>query len=127
MAFIRTKRVKRNGKVYVYQYRQQSVRIGKKVKSLHLGRGDIVDHEGRPMGWLRRQIQPEPGMYLGMKMQAASDKLRADMEAKAKAAETKEKTAPDNESGKTVTPDASEPPSTEATAEATSTGSAGSQ
>lgn len=38
MAFIRTKRVTKNGRTYTYQVRQQSVRVGKKVKSVYLGR-----------------------------------------------------------------------------------------
>jgi hypothetical protein len=38
MAFIRTKRVKKNGKVYTYQYGQKSVWQAGRVRSIHLGR-----------------------------------------------------------------------------------------
>ena len=38
MTFIRTKRVRKNGRTYVYQYAQASVRVGRKVKSIHLGK-----------------------------------------------------------------------------------------
>lgn len=36
MAFIRTKRNPKTGKMY--RYRQRSVRVGRKVKSIHLGK-----------------------------------------------------------------------------------------
>ena len=38
MTFIRTKRVRKNGRTYVYQYAQASVRVGRKVRSIHLGK-----------------------------------------------------------------------------------------
>lgn len=66
--FIRTKRVKKkNGKVYEYRIKQRSVRIGKKVKSIYMGRADEVT------GFIRSQVAPEPGAYLGLKMQVESE------------------------------------------------------
>ena len=38
MTFIRKKTARKNGKTYTYFYRQRSVRIGRKVKSIHLGK-----------------------------------------------------------------------------------------
>jgi hypothetical protein len=38
MAFIRTKRVKKNGKLYTYHYGQKSVWQAGRVRSIHLGR-----------------------------------------------------------------------------------------
>lgn len=89
MAYIRTKRVKKNGKTYTYQVRQMSVREGKRVRTIHLG---MVGGSGREEGgWLRRQVQPEPGMYLGLKMQAESEKfLQEKASAKAEAPVSKQ-------------------------------------
>ena len=83
--FIRIKRVKKNGKVYEYRIKQHSVRVGKKVKSVYMGRADEVS------GFIRSQVAPEPGMYLGLKMQAESE------------AREKEKAPPVSEA-KAVTP-----------------------
>jgi hypothetical protein len=38
MTFLRTKRVKKNGKTYEYSYWQKSVRVGRHVKSVHVGK-----------------------------------------------------------------------------------------
>lgn len=44
MTFIRTKRVRKNGRTYEYRYAQHSVRIGRKVKSIHLGKASEEAH-----------------------------------------------------------------------------------
>lgn len=54
MAFERVKRVtKPNGKTYEYRYWQKSVRIGRKVKSIHLG---ADKEEERAMRMAERQM-----------------------------------------------------------------------
>lgn len=68
MTFIRIKRVTKNGKTYEYRYAQASVRIGRRVKSLHLGSPRQAGE--KDMG--------SPAMYLD------EDKMRENQEALAK-------------------------------------------
>lgn len=47
MVFIRTKRQKKNGRVYTYRTREERVwcPVTKKVKSIYLGRADVDEYE----------------------------------------------------------------------------------
>ena len=92
--FYRKKRVtKKNGRTYEYRQLVVSVRVRGKRNPVqkYLGTaGAASDEEG---GWLRRQVKPELGMYLGLKMQAANEKFLAELKAKAELEKTEVKPA----------------------------------
>jgi hypothetical protein len=78
MAFIRTKRVKKNGKVYEYQVRQHSVRIGRRVKSIHCGMVSRAKDEKETVfkkigGFINANFKYEPGEREADRMQQKQD------------------------------------------------------
>lgn len=82
MAFLRT--IIRNGKRY--QYFQQSVRVGKRVKSLHLGK---VPPEKVGLRYIERLIEKYPGDPFAPKSAAATPSEKTEAPATAPETETK--------------------------------------
>jgi hypothetical protein len=85
MAYIVISSPKKNGKRYMslVECRRNANGQPRQHHIRSLGPGGGANSSGEEVkGWLRRQVQPEPGMYLGLKMQQANDKLRAEQEEK---------------------------------------------
>ena len=79
MAFLRKKTIRKNGKIYYYTYWQQSVRQGKRVLSLHLGK---VPPEKSGLRYIERQIAKYPGDPFAAKAaerQAVKDKVAKEL------------------------------------------------
>lgn len=73
--FLRTKTVRKDGRVYQYTYWQQSVRLGKRVKSLHLGK--VPPHE-IGLRYIAKQIEKYPGdPYTTKKEEIAEKAVKA--------------------------------------------------